>query len=161
MGYAKRSIKILEMLSIAAPAQGTLKRLSLIASQYIMKIFYDYSLLVPLTRMRALQSLRFHFKEGEPGNGLRFSESDGEGPEDNGRRFMRIVDRELAHVREVSVEDSTVSYQSTAYSIALRQVVSALDGRNREWESSERTVVAFWGRFVGKDEWVRGSVGLG
>ncbi len=143
------------MLSIAAPAQGTLKHLSLMASQYIMGIFYDYSLLVILARMRALLSLRFLFEEGQAGNGLRFFESDGEGPESNGRRFMCMVDRELAHVKEVTVEDSTASYQATAYSTALQQVLSALDRRNREWKSSEQTVVAFWGRFVGKDEWVR------
>ncbi len=146
---------------LSAPAQGTLKRLSLTASQYIMGIFYDYSLLVTLARMRALTSLRFIFEEGQAGNGLRFFESDGEGPESNGRRFMYIVDCELAHVKEVTVEDSTVSRQATAYSTAMQQVLSALDGRNREWKPSEQTVVAFWGRFVGKDEWVRGSVGWG
>ncbi len=41
-----RGIKLLDMLSIAAPAQGTLKRISLIASQYIWKTLVGFEIVI-------------------------------------------------------------------------------------------------------------------
>lgn len=120
-----------------------------------MKAFYDYSLLITLSRMRALKTLRFLLKEDEAGNGLRYFET--ETPEKNADRFMFSVDCELAHVAEVVVEDPTVTNYGTVYGGALLRVVAALGDRNREWEMPRDVVEAFWGSFLGKEggKWVR------
>lgn len=145
------SVKRLDMLSIPTPAQTMLKRLAITASRDVMRHFYDYSLLVLLIRMRSLRLLRFVFKEEEVGNGLRYFQSEGEGPESNAHRFMTLVDCELAHVKEVVVEDSTVVDHTTEYGIALLQLVSELGERNQAWEFPEPMVQTFWGGYMGKD----------
>ena len=145
------SVKRLDMISILTPAQTMLKRLFITASRDVMRHFYDYSLLVLLIRMRSLRVLRFLFKEEEVGNGLRYFQSEGEGPESNGRRFMKLVDCELAHVKEVVVEDSTVVDHTTDYGVALLWLISELGERNKAWELSEPMVQTFWGGYMGKD----------
>lgn len=167
MIYPTESVNRLDMLSIPTPAQNMLTRLSIATSRNIMQHFYDYSLLVILSRMRGLQLLRFIFKEKEPGNGLRYFDNEGEGPESNGCRFLFLVDCELAHVKEVAVkedeeeeeeeeeeEDSIMVAKAMDYGLALRRVSAALEDRNRAWESPERVLRTFWGRFVGGDGWV-------
>lgn len=116
-----------------------------------MKAFYNYTLLVTLARLRGLKLIRFFFNEDRSGNGLRYFESEGQGPKSTADRFMFLVDCELAHVKEVVVEDATITDYATEYSRALLQVVAALGDRNREWEVPKDVVEAFWGRFVGKD----------
>ncbi|CAD6590196.1 MAG: hypothetical protein ASARMPREDX12_004225 [Alectoria sarmentosa] len=145
------SVKRLDMLSLPTPAQTMLKRLAITASRDMMRHFYDYSLLVLLIRMRNLRLLRFVFKEEEFGNGLRYFQSAGEGPESNRERFMTLVDCELAHVKEVVVEDSTVVDHTTDYGVALLRLVSELGERNKDWELSEPRAQTFWGGCMGKD----------
>ena len=96
-----------------------------------MEASYDYTLLVPLARMCDLELLRLPFNEDGSGNGLHCFESQGEGPKSNADRFMFLVDRELAYVREVVVEDATITNYATEYGGALLQVVAALGERNR------------------------------
>ena len=98
--------------------------------------------------MHGLKLLRFLFNEDES---LRCFESQGEGPKSNADRFMFIVDCELVHVKEVVVEDATITNYATKYCGALMEVVAALGDRNREWEMPKDVVEAFWGSFVEKD----------
>lgn len=148
------------MLSIATPAQNMLKRLSITAGRNIMAQFYDYSLLAILVRLRGLHSLRFRFNGDEDGNGLRYppaaeggggGEEEEGGPESNGRRFVRLVDCELAHVEEVTVEESSAVDYATDYGAALQQVVSALGQRNEAWNVPRRLVRTFWGGSMGEE----------
>ena len=81
----------LNTLSIPTSAQNTFKRLSITASRDITQNSYDCSVLLILIRMRGLRLLRSIFKAEEPGHGLRYSDSEPEGPESNGRRSMELV----------------------------------------------------------------------
>ena len=64
---------------------------------------------------------------------------------------MFIVDCELVHVKEVVVEDATITDYATDYGGALLQMMAALGERNREWEMPKEGVEAFWGWFGGTD----------
>ena len=158
--HPTESVNRLDMLSIATPAQNMLKRLSITAGRNIMAQFYDYSLLAILVRLRGLHSLRFRFNGDEDGNGLRYppaaeggggGEEEEGGPESNGRRFVRLVDCELAHVEEVTVEESSAVDYATDYGAALQQVVSALGQRNEAWNVPRRLVRTFWGGSMGEE----------
>ncbi|KAL9127215.1 MAG: hypothetical protein Q9175_007784 [Cornicularia normoerica] len=128
-----------------------LQRLSIAASHELMEQIYDYSLVVILIRMRALRFLHFIFNKNEMGNGLRYLEHQGEGPESNGRRFLKLVDCDFHHVKEVTVEDSAIVDNATSYGAALSQVVSALEERNEAWVEPESVLQTFWGGYMWSD----------
>lgn len=133
MKHLTESVERLDMLSTPKPAQGMLQRLSIAASQDFMEHFYDYSLLVIFITTRGLPYLHTIVNRYEVGNGLRYFENQEEGPQSNDPRFLGLVDCELSHVKEVTVEDSTTVDDATGYGAAFSQVLSALKERNKAW----------------------------